>query len=37
MKNFAPGTEDYSIPERFVYFIVSQFIRLADMLRERYE
>ena len=35
MNNFAPGTEDYSLPDKFVYFLVSHFIKLVDMIRAR--
>lgn len=35
MNNFAPGTENYGLPEKLVYFFVSQLIKMADILRER--
>jgi len=35
MNNSLPGTENYSLPEKLVYFIVSQLIKVADILREK--
>lgn len=33
MYDFAPGTEDYGLPEKLVYFFVAEFIKLTDRLR----